>query len=235
MFCEMVSLTNFTVLRMRCVQGRRSVCAFTLIEMLIVVALIAILSALAVPAVSSFSQSRGVEESAYQVAAAVEMARGEAVARQTYVWLAFQPQTNSGNLDLRLGMVASRDGTTNLATSNLQPLLRPQLIPRAGLAPWSELKLPPNAPSGPVDVAGASDGAKFEISSTMKFDSGRALTFFPTGEVTTKAAPDPATGFDPLLGIGLRVTRGVEFAADDNSDIAVVVDGSVGVPGIYRR
>jgi hypothetical protein len=168
------------------------------------------------------------------VAAAIEMARAEAVARQTYVWLAFQAQTNAGNLDLRVGMAASRDGTTNSATTNLQPLVRPMLIPRVGLTEWSGLGLPAGAPTVSVDVATRSDGAQF-TSGSVNFDSGRALTFFPTGEVTAVAAPDVSAGFDPILGIGLRAARGTELAGGENDGVGVAVDGSVGVPGVYRR
>jgi prepilin-type N-terminal cleavage/methylation domain-containing protein len=210
------------------------IAGFTLIELLVVVAIIAVLSSLAIPAANSIVHARGVGESAEQVASAIEMARAEAVARQTYVWLAFQAETNAGNLDLRVGMAASRDGTTNSATTNLQPLVRPLLIPRVGLAEWSGLDLPAGAPTVSVDVAGCSDGAQF-TSGSVNFDSGRTLTFFPTGEVTAVAAPDASTGFDPILGIGLRAARGTELAGGENDGIGVAVDGSVGVPGVYRK
>lgn len=198
------------------------------------VAIIAVLSALALPAVQSINQARGIGEAASQVADAVEMARGQAVSRQTYVWLSFQPQTNAGNLDLRVGMVASRDGTTNLSPTNLQVLLRPLLVARVGLTNWGALQLPDGTPTVTVDVAARSDGATFS-NGAVNFNSGRALTFFPTGEVTATAAPNSSTGFDPSAGIGLRATRGTEFVAAGNQDAGVLVDGSVGVPFVYRR
>lgn len=198
------------------------------------VAIIAVLSALALPAVQSINQARGIGEAASQVADAVEMARGHAVSRQTYVWLSFQPQTNAGNLDLRVGMVASRDGTTNLAPTNLQVLLRPLLVARVGLTNWGALQLPDAAPVPTVDMSLQSGGAKFS-GGPLAFTSGCTLTFLPTGEVTTAASPGPSTGFDPLAGIGLRATRGTEFVAAGNQDAGVLVDGSVGVPFVYRR
>jgi prepilin-type N-terminal cleavage/methylation domain-containing protein len=206
--------------------------AFSLIELLVVMAIIGLLAALAVPAFNSIGQARGVTEAAYQIASAVELARSEAISRQTYVWMGLQPQTNGGNLDLRIGLVFSKDGTgTNIAGTNLQPIGRALLVQRVGLADPATLDVGTNLGSL-TDLSSYSGGASFAIGA-MTNSGKRSVTFTPMGEVTTKADPNSTNGFDPRIGIGLRQTRGT--ALIPNNDIAVVIDGSVGIPTVYRK
>jgi len=205
---------------------------FSLIELLVVIAIIGLLAAFTVPAFSSIGQARGVTEAAYQVAAAVELARSEAIARQTYVWLGLQTQTNSGNLDLRIGLVYSKDGSsTNTSTSNLQPIGRSIFLQRVGLV--TPTSVVPAALPAPIDLSTYSGGISFAIGQMTT--SGKSLTFTPMGEVTTNASPRATDGFDPRLGIGLRQTRGTTPTSNTDNDTAVVIDGSVGIPTIYRK
>jgi len=188
--------------------SQTSTFGFSLIELLVVVAIIGLLAAFTVPAFSSIGQARGVTEAAFQISSAIELARSEAVSRQTFVWLGIQPQTNSGNLDLRVGIVYSKDGTTNTAAANLQPLSRPLIIQRVGLSE--------NATLG---------AATFSIGQVAFQNS---LTFTPLGEVMTKAAPLPADGFSTNLSLPLQQARGTNLLT--NNSFTIQIDGSVGIP-----
>lgn len=198
--------------------------AFSLIELLVVVGILALLATFVAPAISSIGQARGVSDAAFQVATAVELARTEAVSRQSYVWLGLQNQLNFGNQDLRLGIVISRDGTTNTNANNLQPLIRPQLVRNVGLVPADGLSLSGNF-SAAADVF--TNNAPGFTSGSYQF-TNQILTFTPDGEALLVQAPQPATPFPAQIAIGLRGFRG--SLAMSNNDVLVLVDGSVGLP-----
>jgi prepilin-type N-terminal cleavage/methylation domain-containing protein len=201
---------------------------FSLVELLVVVAIIGLLAGFAIPAFNSIGQARGVAEAAHQVAAAVELARSEAIARRTYVWLGLQAETNSGNKDLRLGIVYSKDGSsTNTNATNLQPVGRSLLIQRVGLVD-SE-----NVPETARELADFSRGVEFEIGQAARFTDRRSITFTPFGEVMTEPTPASTNAFDPLLAIGLATARGIQ--TDSSNIVSVAIDGSVGIPTIYRK
>ena len=205
---------------------------FSLLELLIVVAIAALLTVGTIPALRSIVQARGATHAAYQVAAAVELARSEAIARRTYVWLAIQPQTNSGNADLRVGLFYSKDGTTNHASANVAPLARPMLLERSDMVPFSSASsFVTNTPI-PDDLSNATSGATF-ASGNVTFSSGRTITFTPLGEASTLATPVWTSTFSPRIAIALQQTIGTTRQTNDT--LAVLVDGSVGLPTIYRR
>lgn len=207
-------------------QGIRAQRAFSLIELLVVVGIIGLLAVFAAPAISSIGQSRGVSEATYQINQAIEMARSEAVARRTYVWLGLQEQTNAGNRDLIVGMVYSKDGSTNTAAANLQPIGRPLAIRQVGLT--NSL----NVPGTPLEWAGFKNGIAMEIGPAANFTDKRTLTFTPTGEALTMAAPTPTSPFTPLVAFGLAATRGTVL--DEKNVASIAIDGSTGIPTIYR-
>lgn len=205
---------------------------FTLIELLVVIAVIGIMAGLMLPAFNTIGQARGVSSAAYQLAGAIELARSEAVTRRTYVWLGLLPQTNSGNVDLRVGMVYSKDRTTNSDANNLQPLSRPVLLERVGITNPSTLSVGANIGS-PVDWSASTTGLGNFTCGSVSFGNGKTITFSPTGEVGTNASPTYTNAFNPRIGIGLRQMRGNSAAT--NNDIAIVIDGSVGIPTIYQK
>jgi type II secretory pathway pseudopilin PulG len=111
------SLRDFTVPQ-KCAH-----CAFTLIELLLVIGIILLASTLLVPAFTNLKASGDTTNSAYAIVGVLEQGRNYAMANNTYVWVGFYEEsaastvpTNAtpaypGRGRLVLATVASRDGT----------------------------------------------------------------------------------------------------------------------------
>ena len=107
---------GFTLPKQR--EGSR---AFTLVELIVVIALISTLMALVAPAFTGIKSAGDVTSAAYTIKDALEQARTHAMAYETYVWIGFyeepagQPSTNPatpGTGRIVISTIASADGTT---------------------------------------------------------------------------------------------------------------------------
>jgi prepilin-type N-terminal cleavage/methylation domain-containing protein len=95
--------------------------AFTLVELIVVIALISTLMVLVAPALTAIKTASDVTSAAYTIKDALEQARTYAMAHHTYVWIGFyeepagQPSTNPatpGTGRIVISTIASADGTT---------------------------------------------------------------------------------------------------------------------------
>ncbi len=95
--------------------------AFTLVELIVVIALISTLMVLVAPAFTGIKSAGDVTSAAYTIKDALEQARTHAMAYKTYVWIGFyeepagQPSTNPatpGTGRIVISTIASADGTT---------------------------------------------------------------------------------------------------------------------------
>ena len=216
--------------------GGRS--GFSLIELLVVMAISGLLIGMAVVGFNSLSASRGVTQSASDIVTLLELTRHEAVARQTYVWVAFRSVTNSGIAEVELAALCSADGSpTNMAATNLLPLGRVMRSKFVTLTDYANLHTatkalfvgsPTNAlASQGISIVGAPDNRIFNV-----FKNGvPTVTFTPRGEAMLKGRPTSSDGFDPLMGIGIVPSRRSEASSDD---AGIVIDGATGMAKIMR-
>jgi prepilin-type N-terminal cleavage/methylation domain-containing protein len=103
-------------------------CAFTLLELLIVVGIIAVLLVLIAPAFTSLKSAGDVTNAAYTIKGVLDTARTYAKANNTYTWVGFYEENvsnqSSPNTDqppvgrLIISIVASKDGTNVYGTGN---------------------------------------------------------------------------------------------------------------------
>lgn len=206
---------------------------FSLIELLMVLAVIGLLATAALPAFNSIAAAHGVGQCAHDVAGVLELARSEAVARQTYVWVGFAVTNRSGVNEINAGAVFSKDGSgTNTVAANLGPLFRVVRSSKMNLVSWTELdaaSLGNYSNAIPSGVETNSSGMSFTVGQTA-FQQ-KTIGFTPRGEATLAGSIGPDTGFDPLISVSFRPATGGSSASSPKG-AAVVVDGATGVPRI---
>ena len=191
---------------------------FSLIELLIVISLLAVLSVLAVPAFNSVARGSAMKRTISEVSDAVDLARTEAMAKSTWVWLGLADTSASNALatpQLSLVLVASRDGTTNTAATNLTMLARAMKIDNIRLLDQPS-KWAPNSSPAAVPVRNSQFSFTVSVSGTARLFTNTVLAFSPQGE----ALLDTAT-IKPWLEIAFRESRGSADIRDKEAAIRV--------------
>ena len=170
----------------------RSRCAFTLVELLAVIAITVVLALLLVPAFTSLKQAGDVTSAAYTVKGVLELGRTTAMATHTYVWIGFYEEDASvpsttpatpGNGRLVLSIVASVDGT-NVYGSNTSGPIDPTKLRQIGkLVKVDNIHLP-------LFAVGTGTGETFESRPALQFDPTAGYNYSRFGELNS---PTPNT------------------------------------------
>jgi len=97
---------------MTSLRARAKRAGFSLAELLVVITIIAVLSAAGGPAFTALTSSGSANQNISQLSGILEQAREYAVAQNTYVWVAFYNSTASnGTSQVSVAVIASTDGT----------------------------------------------------------------------------------------------------------------------------
>lgn len=199
--------TSFSSTSVSCRNG------FSLIELLVVIAVLALALALSAPALLNVAQGQGMKRAVGEVSGLAETARAEAMASSTWIWMGLREQSSSGQKQLVAVLVASKDGTTNMAPSNLRIIQNPVRVENVSILPsltqWASV-------SGTVPLANTS----FRFSQTIRGESltfsNTVLGFSPRGEATTGNGAVP-----PWIEIGLREMRGTVEIPNKTASIKI--------------
>ena len=208
---------------------------FSLIELLVVLAVLGMLTGIMVPAVQGIAGAGRIPSAANQVAGILEFARNEAMTRQTYVWVGFANTRNAdGNKELRVAAFASDDGSSVGARYQLSRVLK---IGNVMLTDFDSLK------SETRTLIGANPAPKSLASNTLEPSPRlvvagepltKVITFTPRGGALLDPAPTPEVGFDRSVDISLRATRGDNNPNSDADDASVVTSGPSGRIEVLR-
>lgn len=211
--------------------------AFSLIELMVVVAIITIVATFAVPAVSNLGGSGKFNQSIATVSGLLDQARQYAIAQNTYVWVGFANEAGGAEGDrVWLGVLASKDGTRTMTADNVPLISRLQVLQNTQL-PAASPALPGGA--GPAQTgADLGGGGLVTVSKpgggTLTFE--RFLRFSPSGEaqVPSGGSADPADSFPPVnfAEFGLLPVKG---STPLQANAAIIqVNGLTGNARVYR-
>ena len=206
--------------------SRQRQSAFTLIELLVVVGLIAILMALVVPTFNAIRGAGGMTAAINDVASALELARAEAMATRSYVYIGFANTTNSdGNSELRVGTVISIDGSSDTTPANLRPISKLAKLANVQMRRYSEL---PRNVQAATDISLREDddyvstftGTAYlsDKFNDAAFDSCPTLGVSPEGEILHLS--NPLVFFRTTSAVGLVRTRGTTLSTSEGAIVS---------------
>jgi prepilin-type N-terminal cleavage/methylation domain-containing protein len=222
---------------------------YTLVEILVVLAIVGALMALSIPAVMNVSKGQKMGRAVEDISDLLEYAKTEAQARKTYVWVGFKnlpassKENPTPNHQIAAAAFFSTDGTTNAGgDKNLRPLSQLVRVDSVKLVrgSWQTSDLSPamqkllddvgytaglRSPD-PVGVSDNTDNKQLPDIDNVDFD--RTLTFTPQGEALRASKPTATDGFDFVIDLGLKRMRGDLPDAASPDDAALWLYGATG-------
>lgn len=197
--------------------------AFSLLEILIVVALIALISSLTLPALRQ--PSKGAAVAAYTLRDAFEEARVTAMARRTWVWVGID--ADAAGIEpgsMRIGVVASKNGKAELTVGNLSPVLRLQTVENAGLAANGDGRFAGLEKIPPMTEDDKSlEGASFSWPGAGGVVFEHSVAFNPRGDAMVGSVPGDELA--RYIRVYLQPMRGSEPLVQSMDVAAVLLSG----------
>lgn len=216
-----------------------------MVELLVVVAIMIVLVALTVPALTSMAKGNQMTQSLIEMTGLLEQARQYAISRNTYVWVAMRPNPNGANGDeLSVAVLASKTGTDPVTWSSYGTTVPDNQIDLAArvrtfdqirfeeAGTFTESKIPGLAGKTATTASKNSPSqgsSSFNIklpgaSSTSDFN--RVIQFTPNGEARV------SSNVIDVIEFGLRPTRGK--TGDENNVAVLRVNGLTGQTTVFR-
>ena len=234
---------------------RERASAFTLLELLVVMGIIAILMVLVAPAFTSLKSAGDVTSAAYAIKGVLDTARTYAKANNTYTWVGFFEENVSSTTPgtagigrLVMSTVASSDGTNVASTSGT--IAPTKLIQVGKLTKIDNVHVATNLSVG----SGASPGSTFDTrpavgstyclgntaNSTTPFQYPvgspytflKAVQFGPGGEARIN---NNGNSLQTAVEIGLEPTHGNVIPSSLPANVVAIQIGGVGADVIVYR
>ena len=222
---------------------------FSLVELLTVLLIISLLSALAVAALNSLGKSEGFNSATTTLSTLLEQARAYAMANNTYVFVGIEDtdasQSAGGTQNPGIGRVAiqafaSQDGTLNLGASNLTAINRLQILNNlhvpASLSATSGTLA--NRPSADYSLGSTTGGTTFPTVSSANaiisrnFTFSKVIAFDALGIVHIPTSP-AISGFQ-YIEIDAEPTNGTTISANTTNVSAIQIDATTGAITVFR-
>ncbi len=179
---------------------------FSLIELMVVVAIIGILSALVVPALASLTSSGNFKSNTTSMGSILEEAYSAALARNTYVWVGLsQLSTNGGGVGV--AVVYSPHEDPNDFPNSVNVLTKPIFFPNLNLTTVNPALYSNMATTSVGQVASVSSGSQqlFPVPIGGSNPKSTVIEISPSGQVSISSLGKYAwveIGLAPLNGNG---------------------------------
>lgn len=221
--------------------------AFSLIELLSVMAIVGMLTAAVLPAINSIKDGGGVTQAAYDISSVLEQARSYAMANNTYVFVGLAEVNGTtsdaaaqtpGKGRVVVAAAGSKDGTRSFGAANAN------LVPLSKLRRFENMHLADTVPNSD-NLARPSVGDEYRagntsfqaessfgwpLGATAAYTFTKIIQFDPRGAASVQSS---SRRLPQYMEIGLAPTKGDIVLASANC-AALLLDGVTGSVKIYR-